>query len=117
MKLKEGIVDEVIRSDLGVLYDHFVIVLDEYDKELAEKQYKKVRYGINILFSIYDEIEGTRITQKGNTVILVNPYSYERYEVSIESYRTEVEDRRNVMIKAIYDNMEDGETLKTYGEK
>lgn len=90
----------IMNMNLEQLYKLFTVLVLEHDdlKDIAPT----IRYdGINIPFDIYDVWE-SHIMKTKTGIALVNNQTYR-----IEDYRTEVEQRRALILRAIIEHAED----------
>lgn len=103
MKPNQELADYIITGDLNMLYKHFLLLDGEYEE--FDEDYKKVRFGLKVLFSIYDTWE-KKINEKGDYVIVKNPFNRKYVKYLLEDYRTEISIREKIMREAIYKNTE-----------
>lgn len=100
MKIPKEIAEKVVTGSMQELWDTFITLEGEYDN--FEKDYDDVRFGMDVKFEIYDLWEDTKqIVRKdkdGKVIIDGNTYK-------LESFRTEKEERRKIMVEAILNNV------------
>ena len=90
------------------LWDTFINLEGSYVE--YEEDYADVRHGINVKFEIYDLWEDTKkiVRKDKDSLVIINGKSY-----TMEKFRTEKEDRRRIMIKAILDNVMEVDVLES----
>jgi len=111
MKIPQEIAESVINGSMEELYNIFITLEGEYDKDFGE-DYDLVRFGKLIKFEIQDLWEGTNsivYKSKSNKVLI------HREEYPLSDFRTEKEKRRKIMAEAIMRNMETRSIYKPRG--
>ena len=113
MKLREEIVELINTQDLRVLWDHFSSIgigLADEDKKEYESIKKKVRNGINLTFDINWVLEEEFKKQYKDETIIINQTVYK-----LSDYWTEMQERKDLMRKVVYDNIAIEDQIKPRG--
>ena len=100
MKIPKEIAERIITGTMHELWDTFINLEGEYKKYYED--YDQIRYGINVIFEIYDLWEDTKqiIRKDKNGEVIINGKTYK-----LEDFRTEKENRRKIMMEAILNNI------------
>ena len=107
MKIPNETAERMITGSIKEIWDTFINLEDEYDE--WEKDYKLVKYGIKVVFPIYwIWKENGKIIPLENS----NEYEIDKRGYSEDSYETEKETRRKIMIRAILENVAEHEVLQ-----
>ena len=109
MKIPKEKAEILLNGSMKQIWEAFIALENEY-KEYSE-DYEKVRYGIKVEFEIYElwEPETTSLIEKfpRDRKVKIGNKSY-----SIEDFRTEKEERRKIMVEAIFCNIAEDLTLE-----
>lgn len=102
MNLTTEQLQSVIEMDLQEAYEFFLICKEENEK--LEQDYDEIRYGINLEIDIHDIIDGNILVKpkQQKVRILTGTDTF-----SLDEYRTELENRKSRIKKAILENMEE----------
>jgi len=116
MKIPAEIAEQVITGSMEDLWKTFINLEGEYPE--YEEDYLAVRFGIEIPFEIYelwetdteriDYGEGGILVKKGKVNINGKIYKH-------EELRSEKEERRKIMVKAIIENMGNKSVIQPRG--
>lgn len=96
MKINDTIVQEIVKGNLTTLYKNFRIL--KLDHEELEPTYKEVRFGIHYDFDIHDYIEEKYTIKNKKKIVIIN-----RQQIRLKDFRTEIEEREDLMRKNIYE--------------
>jgi len=107
MKIPRETADRLITSSMHELWDTFINLEGEYPE--FEEDYDLVRFGIDVKFELYELWEDTKkiVRKDKDNLVIINGDIYK-----LESFRTEKEERRKVMVNAISDNVAEVDITK-----